>query len=363
MIRSRVFEDCHNLIGITIPANVSIENGAFTRCQDITIYCSDSSPAHTFAADNNLPYVFIGGQCGDNAQWWFDQGTLFITGFGDMYSFTDDTTPWYSYRTLVKRVIVGNGITRIGNCAFHGFTCLQDIELPDGLLSIGSRVFRLCKQMKNISIPNSVKEIGQTSFDGCYSLESFDFTSNMNTISYRLFNDCTSITFYILPDGMKSIEKWAFLNNSSLEWVLIPATVSYIDDLAFEGCGAVTILCRDGSAAYSYARQHEMLYYLLDTPLDNSDFVLPSSITEIEDEAFFGIKARRIKLPESVESIGSNAFSNCSNLVGIYIPRECSFIANNAFANSNTDLTIFGYSNSVAEYYARDNDMNFVSLD
>ena len=88
------------------------------------------------------------------------------------------------------------------------------------------------------------------------------------------------------------------------------------------------------------------------SPIEHPDLVLPAETEEIDDEAFTGVSARRIKLPSGVKKIGSLAFANCSRLESIYIPSECTEIASDAFMNDSY-LTIFCDSaDSYAAYYA-----------
>lgn len=95
------------------------------------------------------------------------------------------------------------------------------------------------------------------------------------------------------------------------------------------------------------------------TPMDHPDFVLPAETEEIDDEAFTGISARRIKLPSGVKRIGIRAFADCPRLESIYIPSECTEIALDAFKN-DSDLTIFCDSaDSYAAYYANERGINY----
>lgn len=64
----------------------------------------------------------ISGTCGEAATWRLDpmNGTLYIEGTGAMEDYTNGNQPWYSFRTKIKKLIVANGITHIGNYAFYG---------------------------------------------------------------------------------------------------------------------------------------------------------------------------------------------------------------------------------------------------
>ena len=99
--------------------------------------------------------------------------------------------------------------------------------------------------------------------------------------------------------------------------------------------------------------------------LENSStntITLPSAVKEIEEEAFAGISASVVKIPDGLTTIGQKAFANLPNLREIYIPASVTQIEENVFQNS-PQVVVYGYPGSKAEEYARQNDIQFVSLD
>ena len=88
------------------------------------------------------------------------------------------------------------------------------------------------------------------------------------------------------------------------------------------------------------------------------DFILPSSLTTIEAEAFAGGAFSYVKLPEGATTIGSRAFADCPSLRHIYIPEATTGIAADAFEGVS-GLTILGHSGSYAEFYAQRNGFAF----
>ena len=69
----------------------------------------------------------IGGSCGENAEWTLESdGTLRITGTGAMQDFNQggynypnenipDASPWRGFETSIKKIVVSEGITHIGD--------------------------------------------------------------------------------------------------------------------------------------------------------------------------------------------------------------------------------------------------------
>ena len=87
-------------------------------------------------------------------------------------------------------------------------------------------------------------------------------------------------------------------------------------------------------------------------------FRLPASLRFIEDEAFEGTAIVSIDLPETVESIGENAFANIPTLRSVKIPENTKKIARTSFAGSS-NVMITGTPGSYARTYARENGLPF----
>lgn len=89
---------------------------------------------------------------------------------------------------------------------------------------------------------------------------------------------------------------------------------------------------------------------------------LPSAVKEIEEEAFVGIPASVVKIPDGLTTIRKRAFASSQNLREIYIPASVITIEENVFQNS-PNVVIYGYNGSEAEEYARQYGIQFVGLD
>ena len=73
------------------------------------------------------------GLCGEKVTWELLGEILFIDGEGEIEDYLPDHSIWEPLAWLVHSVVIGNGVTRIGNYAFWGFTALKEISLqPQG---------------------------------------------------------------------------------------------------------------------------------------------------------------------------------------------------------------------------------------
>ena len=89
--------------------------------------------------------------------------------------------------------------------------------------------------------------------------------------------------------------------------------------------------------------------------------MLPPSIRVVEQEAFLGVSARVVYLPEGAQTIGDYAFADTPNIVVAFIPRTVSFIGKDVFRGANR-LTIIGVQGSPAEDWAKAQGYRFVHM-
>ena len=107
-----------------------------------------------------------GGTCGAGLNWTLtDTGTLTVSGTGAMTEFIDyNAAPWYSRRDDIRSVVIGDGVTCIGSCAFNGCGRISSVIIPYSVTNIGDYAFDDCSSLTSIIIPNSVTSIGENAF-------------------------------------------------------------------------------------------------------------------------------------------------------------------------------------------------------
>ena len=306
------------------------------------------------------------GTCGDNVTWTLDaSGTLTISGKGAMADYYIFSVPWYDTRSQVKTVIIKNGVTSIGNCAFDGCSSLTSATIPNSVTGIGNWAFYGCSSLTSATIPDSVTSIGEDAFNGCKSLTSVTIPNSVTSIANGAFSTCSSLTSVTIPDGVTSIGESAFYGCSSLTNVTIPKSVTSIGDWAFSNCTSLTnvtipkSVTRIGFGAFSgsnatitvasgnseycsvagalYNKQKTTLFY--PGMIKDGSFRIPNSVTTIAYSAFEGCSSlTSVTIPNSVTSIGWYAFRDCSSLTRITIPNSVTSIGEWVFG-SCTSLT------------------------
>ena len=180
------------------------------------------------------------GTCGANLKWHLtNDGVLTITGKGEMYDYSFNySTPWrYS---VVKRIIIGDSVTTIGNSAFRDCRTLTSVTIPNSIKTIGDEAFLDCSSLTSVTIPNSVTTIGDEAFNKCSSLTSVTIGNSVTTIGNSAFRDCSSLTSVTIGNSITTIRWSAFSGCSSLISVTIPNSVTTIGDEAFNKCSSLT---------------------------------------------------------------------------------------------------------------------------
>ena len=147
--------------------------------------------------------------------WKLENGTLTISGTGDIPGSAG--APWYSRFYEIKKVIIKDGVTNIGENAFSHYTALTSVEIPNSVTSIGESAFFLCTSLTSVTIGNSLTRIGNRAFGTCTALLSVEFPNSVTSIGYWAFESCVALTSITIPNSVTSIGNNAFVNCVNLK--------------------------------------------------------------------------------------------------------------------------------------------------
>jgi hypothetical protein len=280
-----------------------------------------------------------------------DNYTLTISGNGameDYYYFYSNSynTPWYSYRSNIKALVIQQGVTSIGDAAF--IDCpVSSINIPNSVTSIGDAAFNMCSRLTSVTIPNSVTTIGEYAFSGCWSLTSVTIPNSVTTIGEYAFYDCNSLTgTLIIPNSVTTIGEYAFYDCSSLTGTLtIPNSVTNIGILAFRGCRSLTSVTIPNSIT-------SIEYGVFSYCYDLTSVTIPNSVTTIEERAFlFCYNLTSVTIGNSVTTIEDGVFLGCSDLTEIYLKATTPpSVGTDAFDSVPTTIPIHVPCGSEAAY-------------
>ena len=151
------------------------------------------------------------GSCGDNVTWSYDANscTLTISGSGDMEDYDatydrDDETyynPTYPWPSSVAKLVVKDGVTRLGSFAFYKCTSLVKVSLPESIGAFGSYCFAECSQLISLTIPSKVTVIPQGFCSGCKKITAINIPSGVTRINKNAFLT-TGITTLTIPTSV-----------------------------------------------------------------------------------------------------------------------------------------------------------------
>ena len=232
-------------------------------------------------------------------------------------------------------ITIPNSVTSIGNYAFSGCSGLTSVTIPNSVTSIGNGAFSICGGLTSIEIPNSVTSIGKYAFQNCSSLTSIEIPNSVTSIGDNAFSDCSSLTSVTIGNSVTTIGGSSFRGCSGLTSITIPSSVTSIGKLAFSDCSDLTsISVESGNTKYDSRDNCNAIIETVSNTLiaGCKTTIIPNSVTSIGDDAFYVCRGlTSIKIPNSVTSIGNNAFIGCSDLTSITIPNSVTSIGWNAF--------------------------------
>jgi len=272
--------------------------------------------------------VVASGKCGDNLTWErTSDGVLTISGSGAMYNYDETTNP--APFGGEKTVIIGDGVTKIGEKAFFNSSC-ESITIGKSVSSIGYAAFAYAYYIQEVHISDMTSWLN-IDFEGSDS-------NPMSCYYAELYLNNERVTDIVIPDGIKEIKANTFYRCSQLESITIPSSVTKIGIDAFSGCTNLKDVYITDMEAWckidfegSYAASNAGLILLINSnPLKHAenlwlneelitDLTIPDGITTVKEAAFYGYKKlESVTFYSDITDIENFAFYYCSNISDIY---------------------------------------------
>jgi len=271
-------------------------------------------------------------------------------------------------------ILIPESVTSIGVGAFSCCYGLESIDIPNSVLTIGNSAFSDCQRLKSVSIGNGVNSIGQSAFGRCTSLESINIPDSVENIGNSAFWDCTGLKSAFLGSGVSSIGNSAFSGCAALESINIPESVTSIGSSAFWGCAAITSITIPknvtdiGNSAFSECSNlAEFIYNAAEcADLKNNCYVflragktdggirlfIGADVKKIPAYLFSNSNVSSVEFTEggACESIGAGAFSDCASLESVTIPESVTSLGEEAFYDCENLTEIYYNAAEIADF-------------
>ena len=198
-----------------------------------------------------LPFAALAdnsGSCGEHAFWTLDDaGTLTISGTGEMDNYSQlvlnngedsSTAPWMEARQSIRKIVVSEGITSVGDRAFVGLRSLESVSLADSIRTIGTSAFS-GSSLRSVVLPAEMDSIGNSAFSGCFSLDAITMPKRLGVLGEYVFGHAEGLKSIVIPNGVETLSSYLFSTDWRLKSVVIPASVKTIESEAFYACRAL----------------------------------------------------------------------------------------------------------------------------
>ena len=279
----------------------------------------------SFAGLQITSYALAGsGKCGDNVKWTFNSSTGLLTISGSGYMRDYDSGNYgpkspFADKSEITKVVVSNGVWSIGDYAFANCSKLTEISISESVDKVGWSIFYGCDALTTISI-NS----GNTVYDS---------RNNCNAIieksTNKLVAGCKNTT---IPSTVTSIAHLAFDSITTLTKISIPSSVVTLEGSPYRNCTGLTSISVNSN---------------------NKKFDSRNSCNAIIEKSSntLVLGCQNTVIPNTVTTIGSCAFLNCSGLTSITIPNSVTYIDYAAFERCTglKSITIPGSVTSIGE--------------
>ena len=185
---------------------------------------------------------------GRDVKWEFDVSTIIISGTGEMANFEKiEDRPWNSFANSIKQVIIDDGVTTVGACAFAFCEGLICVDGGNDVQVIEEGAFAACFNL--IDCQNLIfgaEFIMQVAFAECHSLRGNDESEygsgksilylTASEIGRQAFLACQKIDEVIMCGNNQEVDEGAFFMCTGLKKLEVGEGVTSIGDKAFAYC-------------------------------------------------------------------------------------------------------------------------------
>lgn len=236
-------------------------------------------------------------------------------------------------------VASGGALTEVGASAFEDNKKLTSVTLPSTVEIIADKAFKLAR-LTTFPMPTSLKKIGKEAFYCCYNLPDFVLSEGIEEIGYRAFDGTNSVTRAYLPSTVKSLGAIAFSGSSYRKWEVHPDNKYFWadeDGILYSKDKTVIIGTFIYNSSISTVVIPETVTSMYERAFASNEYlqsvVFPAGLKDIPEEAFVGCRSLRKLDLRHVQTIGEEAFSNCTMVDTVLLGADLRSIGDQGLAN------------------------------
>lgn len=362
---------------VDLPAKYAESTSAFLVTAVVKTYCTGADYCYTdtssfwvqtlaqnedlFEVDESgIVTAYIG--CEDTITFPQEKDGRTVTGIGHLSGLTDRDR---KYKAYARTLVIPEGYTNIADYAFNRMASIEHIELPSTMESIGKYAFYETNLQNDLTLPAALESIGAWAF---YAVPVSTLTFHPDkfpTLGTRAFSACEKLTTVTFPANASGSFAASFVGTDTFTYCKLfrsiqnPSAITDMDPTTEEGktninkhfynspvvaqllagqvddtkfsyrktdggwaVASVLELNDAGSIVFPASYQGEPVVAIgVDSPLfDEAAGIDPAAVTAIT-------------IPNTVESIGANAFTMCVNLASVTFPESVKKIDEAAFSD------------------------------
>ncbi|MBR6808143.1 MAG: leucine-rich repeat protein, partial [Clostridia bacterium] len=365
-------------LGITVYYRYFLctKNNFVNHARDLKFDTDEFNAAYPMA---ELPYGIeaeASGKLSSGHTWYLEKdGTLTVEGVGAMTNFGNLGAPWYPYAESVRKIVLSEGITAVGNYSFVRCKNATEVVWPSTLKEIRYYAFDNCRSLKTLDLPYGVTTLGTKCFSECMALTRVELPDSITTVDGSVFALDHNITYIKLSAGMYEIPDSMFFAMNGLKTVIIPNGIKKIGDTAFRRCGGITSISIPaqisyiGTAAFSDCTKLQNIYVdsanqhftSVNGVLYSKDmktlvcypggkygsYTIPEGVTTLAYGSFGSSGVTSVTFPSTLKTIGTYSFAWCKYLSSAYIPKSVTTVGDSAFGWCTNLRTAVFYGDNV----------------
>ncbi|MBP5631413.1 MAG: leucine-rich repeat domain-containing protein [Clostridia bacterium] len=342
-IGNSAFKGCDQLKSLTLPKSVSeICEASFGNCPSLKkveiLNPSINIDHQAFKESNNIGNFKLK----NGGKYLFSNGALI-----------DSSTKTLVYLNENHDIPNDGSVEKLGDYLFYGRESLEEIVIPESVSAIGGHAFQECINLRSVVFLGDVYELGEWCFERCYKLEQINIEDlKVEEIQPWIFSGCKALNKVDLPGNIVKICDFAF-SSTGIQEISFPESVSEIGEYAFGSCDQLKKvqlnngISRIEEGAFAYCKKLTMISIPDNITYFGKDVFADASVSYYVDNniKYLGNRGNNYlilvgaintglteyEINSSTKIICDQAFSGCTELKEILIPKSVVYIGPEAF--------------------------------